>query len=123
MARCLDCGYPCTYDVNSPSCPACGSLWREAIFDYPAIADQWRNGFTTLEFDLWRYLDLLPIHEFDTSLRLGEGGTPLLHARHLGTMLGNPNIFIKDERQNPTNSFKDRQASVSVAAYVEGNIT
>ena len=123
MARCLDCGYPCTYDVNSPSCPACGSLWREAIFDYPAIADQWRNGFTTLEFDLWRYSDLLPIHEFDTSLRLGEGGTPLLHARHLGTMLGNPNIFIKDERQNPTNSFKDRQASVSVAAYVEGNIT
>jgi len=38
-------------------------------------------------------------------------------------MLGCPNIFIKDERQGPTNSFKDRQASVGIAALKEAGIT
>ncbi len=35
-------------------------------------------------------------------------------------MLGLPNLFIKDERQGPTASFKDRQAAVTIAALKEG---
>jgi threonine synthase len=38
-------------------------------------------------------------------------------------MLGVPNIFIKDERQGPTASFKDRQAAVTIAALKEAGIT
>jgi threonine synthase len=38
-------------------------------------------------------------------------------------MLGNPNIFIKDERQGPTSSFKDRQAAITIAALKEAGIT
>jgi threonine synthase len=38
-------------------------------------------------------------------------------------MLSCPNIFIKDERQGPTSSFKDRQAAVTVAALKEAGIT
>ena len=38
-------------------------------------------------------------------------------------MLGIPNLFIKDERQGPTGSFKDRQAAVTVAALKEAGIT
>jgi threonine synthase len=53
---------------------------------------------------------------------MGEGGTPLLHAPNLGMMLGNKNIFIKDERQGPTASFKDRQAVVSIACLKEAGI-
>jgi len=53
---------------------------------------------------------------------MGEGGTPLIHAVNLGMMLGCPNIFIKDERQGPTNSFKDRQAAVGVASLKEAGI-
>jgi threonine synthase len=37
-------------------------------------------------------------------------------------LLGLPNLYIKDERQNPTGSFKDRQAAVTVAALLEHNI-
>ena len=47
---------------------------------------------------------------------MGEGGTPLLRATNLGMMLGCPNLYIKDERQGPTSSFKDRQAAVNIAA-------
>jgi threonine synthase len=54
---------------------------------------------------------------------MGEGGTPLLRAHNLSMMLGLPNLFIKDERQNPTNSFKDRQASMVISMMKEADIT
>ncbi|MFN3307997.1 MAG: pyridoxal-phosphate dependent enzyme [Anaerolineales bacterium] len=54
---------------------------------------------------------------------MGEGGTPLIHANNLGMMLGCPTLFIKDERQGPTNSFKDRQAAIAIAAMKEAQIT
>jgi threonine synthase len=54
---------------------------------------------------------------------MGEGGTPLIRAANLGMMLGCPNIYIKDERQGPTHSFKDRQAAVSIAALKEAGIS
>jgi threonine synthase len=74
-------------------------------------------------FDLWRYRELLPIHNPNPTLTLGEGGTPLIQAANLGMMLGLPNLFIKDERQGPTSSFKDRQAAVTIAALKEGGVT
>jgi len=54
---------------------------------------------------------------------MGEGGTPLVHAPNLGMMLGCPHLYIKDERQGPTNSFKDRQAAVGIASLKEAGIT
>jgi len=54
---------------------------------------------------------------------MGEGGTPLIHAANLGMMLGLSNLYIKDERQGPTGSFKDRQAAVSIAALKEAGIS
>jgi threonine synthase len=47
----------------------------------------------------------------------------LIQAVNLGMMLGCPNLFIKDERQGPTGSFKDRQAAVTIAALKEAGIT
>jgi threonine synthase len=73
--------------------------------------------------NLWRYRELLPVRNPNISLSLGEGGTPLIQAVNLGMMLGCPNIYIKDERQGPTSSFKDRQASVTIAALKEAGIT
>jgi len=75
------------------------------------------------EFDLWRYRELLPIRVPNPSLKLGEGGTPLIKAANLGTMLGLNNLYIKDERQGPTSSFKDRQAALTIAALKEGGVT
>jgi len=75
------------------------------------------------EQNLWRYRELLPVNNPNTTLSLGEGYTPLVRAVNLGMMLGCPNIFIKDERQGPTSSFKDRQASVTIAALKEAGFT
>jgi threonine synthase len=72
---------------------------------------------------LWRYHELLPVNFLNPSVSLGEGGTPLIKADNLGLMLGCSNILIKDERQGPTSSFKDRQAAVTIAVMKEAGIT
>ena len=63
---------------------------------------------------MWRYEEVLPP---GAPVSLGEGMTPLLHAHRLGGRLGLARFYIKDEGQNPTNSFKARglSAAVSVA--------
>lgn len=122
MVECLDCGHQTEYIPTSIACPRCGSQWGEARYDYEHISQNLRPLLPERTFDLWRYLELLPI-KFPASLTcMGEGGTPLIRAANLGMMLGCPNIFIKDERQGPTASFKDRQAAVTMAVLKEAGV-
>ena len=123
VIRCLDCGHAASFTPNSMQCPNCSSQWREAQYDMAEIAKTFPSQLHKREFDLWRYQELLPIHNPNPSLRLGEGGTPLIKAANLGMMLGLTNLYIKDERQGPTSSFKDRQAALTIAALKEGGVT
>ncbi|GAP06283.1 MAG TPA: hypothetical protein DEQ80_08445 [Anaerolinea thermolimosa] len=122
IVECLDCGNRSSFSIAQPACPACGSLWREARYDLNGLKNRLYDLVKQRPFDIWRYQELLPLSAPNRSISLGEGGTPLIHATNLGMMLGNPNLFIKDERQGPTASFKDRQASITVAALKEANI-
>ena len=65
--------------------------------------------------NLWRYREILPVTSESSILSLGEGFTPLLNARRLGDKLGLPNLYLKDESQNPTGSFKARGMAVAVS--------
>ena len=123
IIKCLDCGHNAPYYPTSTSCPKCNSQWREAEYDYEIIGKTLPDQLAKRSSSLWRYRELLPIRNPNISLSLGEGGTPLIRAVNLGMMLGCPNIYIKDERQGPTSSFKDRQASVTIAALKEAGIT
>ena len=123
VIRCLDCGHAAPFIPSSMHCPQCNSQWREAEYDMAEVARTFPSEISQRPFDLWRYKELLPIHNPNPTLRLGEGGTPLIQAANLGMMLGLPNLFIKDERQGPTSSFKDRQAAVTIAALKEGGVT
>jgi threonine synthase len=123
VIRCLDCGHAAPFMPSSMHCPQCNSQWREAEYDMSEVAKTFPSELKNRPFDLWRYQELLPIHNPNPTLRLGEGGTPLIQAANLGMMLGLPDLFIKDERQGPTSSFKDRQAAVTIAALKEGGVT
>ena len=123
VIRCLDCGHAAPFIPSSMHCPQCNSQWREAEYDMAEVTRTFPSEIGQRPFDLWRYKELLPIHNPNPTLRLGEGGTPLIQAANLGMMLGLPNLFIKDERQGPTSSFKDRQAAVTIAALKEGGVT
>jgi len=66
-----------------------------------------------------RYREFLPVTDATPVVSLGEGGTPLVHARRLGEALGLRNLYLKVEGQNPTGSFKDRGMVVAVAKALE----
>jgi len=123
VAECLDCGHRSSYSPKESICPHCGGGWREARYDYKTIGKKILEELPNRPFDIWRFHDLLPIQDPHPVISMGEGGTPLLKATNLGTMLGIPHLYIKDEHQNPTGSFKDRQASITVTALKEAGIT
>jgi threonine synthase len=66
-----------------------------------------------------RYRRFLPVTDATPALTLGEGFTPLVHARRLGEALGLRRLYLKVEGQNPTGSFKDRGMVVAVAKAAE----
>jgi threonine synthase len=78
-----------------------------------------RQSLYARRSDIWRYRELLPVRREDNIVTLGEGWTPLIHARTLGESLGMSEIYIKDESLNPTQSFKARGMSVAVSMAKE----
>jgi threonine synthase len=63
---------------------------------------------------LERYRPLLARDGESFPISLGEGGTPLVHARRLGAAIGLANLYLKFEGTNPTGSFKDRGMVLAV---------
>lgn len=127
---CGNCQTQFLYVKPIETCPVCSSTQLDACYDLPALQAQNGNGhrqkwvakLAERGATMWRYRELLPINNDDNIITLGEGWTPLIRAKNLGLMLGHPNIYIKDERQGPTNSFKDRQAAVAVSAMQEAGV-
>src|ERR1043166_2997801 len=78
-----------------------------------------RESLTGRRADLWRYREVLPVDDDANIVSLGEGWTPLLHAERLGDKLGIDRLYIKDESQNPTQSFKARGMSAAVSMAKE----
>ncbi len=122
FAECLDCGHRSPFTLSLTVCPSCQGGWLEARYELNSIASSLPELVHSRPFDLWRYREVLPVGALNPDLCMGEGGTPLIHAANLGLMLGLPNLYIKDERQGPTSSFKDRQAAVCIAALKEAGI-
>ncbi len=100
-------------------CTACGSEWHKAVYDYEQISQIWSKELATRSGDLWRYHELLPV-EFDPKISMHEGMTPLYRLNFHDEY---PNIYVKDERRNPTSSFKARQAALAVTEMRQKGIT
>jgi threonine synthase len=90
-------------------CPRCGQpLLVRYDSPWPArdhIAARW---------DMWRYRAALPIDDGESPVSLGEGASPLIEALALAKEIGVARLWIKDEGQNPTASFKARGMSAAV---------
>ena len=97
--ECNRCGERLGADAPPTVCPKCaGSLYVR--YDMVALRKGTNRGSLAMRpATMWRYADVLPDAE---PVSLGEGFTPMLRSRE------NPNVFIKDEGQNPTGSFKAR---------------
>ena len=69
--------------------------------------------------DLLRYAEVLPVRDLRCRVSLGEGWTPLLDAPRLAGSLGVGRVWVKDEGQNPTGSFKARGMTAAVSRALE----
>ncbi len=72
---------------------------------------------------LWRYEEVLPVVNIKNRLTLGEGFTPLHKAEKLAAKYGVPNLYVKDESANPTQSFKARGMALAVSMAKELGVT
>ncbi|MFZ5919389.1 MAG: pyridoxal-phosphate dependent enzyme [Chloroflexota bacterium] len=121
--HCPRCDWREPYQTPRATCPVCGHDWLEARYDYAAVRRIWDAELAGRPFSLWRYRELLPLRSDANLVTMGEGGTPLYRARNLALMLNRPHIYVKDERQGPTGSFKDRQAALAISVMKEHGIT
>jgi threonine synthase len=119
---CLKCGEPTAFARLLNNCPRCGHDLLDVRYDYATIARELPAVWAQRPFSMWRYRELLPLRHPANIVSMGEGGTPLVQSVNMGTMLGHDHIYIKDERQGPTGSFKDRQASLAISAMKEGGV-
>jgi threonine synthase len=113
--RCRECGKKYT---NAPLsfCEECFSP-LEVSYDYEALGQTAkREALTSRAFNMWRYLELLPLPEGFTP-GAPVGGTPLLKSRKLGAQWGLKNLYFKNDAVCfPTLSFKDRVVATALAA-------
>lgn len=72
---------------------------------------------------MWRYGPLLPVANPANVVSLGEGWTPLIPTPRLGVRLGVDKLWVKDEGQNPTGTFKARGMSCAVSMAKELGVT
>jgi threonine synthase len=113
----LDCSAPCgagPYDprVEQHLC-TCGAPLL-ARYDLEAARRWQKSSLTGRVPNMWRYRELMPLFDGEEPITLGEGWTPLIHARRLGADLGLSRLYVKDESLNPTNSFKARGLAAAV---------
>ena len=86
-------------------------------YDFPALT---RADIEAGPRNMWRYAQLLPVpSDIASRPTLDPGYTRLIRADNLAHALGMRRLWVKDDRDNPTHSFKDRVVAVALAASLE----
>jgi threonine synthase len=112
---CRECGQ--TYELGAQhACSECfGPL--EVLYDLPPVT---RAQIGAGPSSIWRYASLLPVPpDAAASPNTEPGWTRLVRADQLARALGMRRLWVKDERGNPTHSFKDRVVAVALASALE----
>jgi len=122
LLKCTGCEKTFPYKIGVGHCPNCGSDWLDPLYDTNTVKKSWLKNLSARPQNMWRYWEMLPLLDKTNIISMREGFTPLLPLLNLSLMLGQEKIFIKDERQNPTGSFKDRQAALAMSVFKENNI-
>lgn len=90
-------------------------------YDLERARKEWtRETLQGASGDMWRYSPMLPVTDSKHIVSLGEGWTPLVRTRKLGSRIGAEDLWVKDEGMNPTGSFKARGLScaISMCSYL-----
>jgi threonine synthase len=118
---CTKCGALYERDRRLNVCPVdrcAGSLFARY---HPLPLD--RDSFAGRPRSMWRWHEMMPVEDPAHIVTLGEGDTPLLRADRLASRGGFEDLWIKDEGNNPTGSFKARGLSAAVSKAKELGFT
>ena len=100
-------------------CTACSKVLYPR-YDLAAVRTEiFTEDLRYREQTMWRYFEVLPVLDPLNVATLGEGGTPLLRTHQLADTLGCTDLYIKDESQNPTGSFKARGMAAAISKAKE----
>ncbi len=122
--QCTNCGKQYAEHQVKYLCPHCDKLNTNNLppkgvlkvnYDYDNLLNK---GATFKSLKQGKFIDLLPINSIKSLPNLQVGDTPLYKISSLNNYNLEFNLFLKDDSQNPTYSFKDR-ASVVVSAYAK----
>jgi threonine synthase len=97
-------------------CPDCGQPWLVKYHRTPAPT--LRASLAARPATMWRYREWLPLLDGEEPVTLGEGMTPLVRVPSVERALGVDRVWIKDEAQNPTGSFKARGMAAAMTRAV-----
>ena len=113
--ECSKCGEKHSHEKLQNLC-ACGGPLLARYDLAKAARTLTREALKSRPANMWRYAEVLPARE---AVSLGEGMTPVIHARRLGALLRLDGLYVKDEGLNPTGSFKARGLSAAVTRAKE----
>jgi threonine synthase len=113
---CSGCGAELAADGLPTVCDRCGAPWLVRYDRRPEPG--LRAALAARPATMWRYREWLPLHSGEEPVTLGEGMTPLVRVRALEHGLGLGEVWIKDEAQNPTGSFKARGMAAALTRAV-----
>ena len=116
--ECTACGRRFSADEPQTVCRECGKILF-ARYDLQSAGKLLNRDFSRPPSTMWRYRELMPVRDEANIVSLGEGMTPVLHARRLGRAYGFDWLFIKEEGLNPTGTFKARGMSAAVSRAIE----
>ncbi len=116
--ECIGCGSRYNPDQVIYNCGRCGDL-LSVEYDLSEIPEDIEDAWRRRPLSVWRYRELLPVSTFERRVSLSEGGTSLNRCIRLSDKIGLKNLYVKNEGENPTGSFKDRGMTVGVTKALE----
>jgi threonine synthase len=124
LYQCSDCGRQIPAGEIIYLCPDCSAKQLpdqpplgvlKVIYDYNTLSELTFSDLAENQF-----LQLLPVEHFNSFPNLRIGQTPLYGINALDEKSHDFELYLKDDSQNPTFSFKDR-ASALVSAFAKEN--
>ena len=116
--RCPKCGHE---EVSRTvfQCAECRSILEIQVNIDHLIRSDYETMRRSRDRSIWRWFDFFPLEKRSSIVSLGEGDTPLIHARRLGEKIGVANLYLKNDTVLPTGSLKDRSNSVGISVARE----
>jgi threonine synthase len=118
--ECTNCGTVHNADVLNTVCTECGNVLYPR-YDLELVKETLTKSQISNRnrYNIWRFHELMPVKQEKFRITLGEGWTPVIHLKNLGSKLNLSQLYIKDEGQNPTATFKSRGLCAAVSKNLE----